>query len=130
VSDAAAVAARADGVVLVVQHRQTSQEQVTAAAAALNAVSARLLGTVLTMTKGRLRRESRVPSYRTPAARVQGVGPVAPPAPVPAPNGHPGAPSEAAVPSNGAQPEGGTEPAPVPHPVDGSGWRPSPTPRS
>jgi polysaccharide biosynthesis transport protein len=124
VSDAAAVAARADGVVLVVQHRQTSQEQVTAAVAALNAVSARLLGTVLAMTKGRLRREGRVPSYRTPAARVH----VAPPAPVPAPNGHAGAPPEAAVPSNGAQPEGGTEPAP--QPIDGTSWRPSPTPRS
>lgn len=47
VSDAAAVAARADGAVLVVRYRSTREEQVTAAVEALRAVSAPLLGTVL-----------------------------------------------------------------------------------
>ncbi|GAA5110762.1 polysaccharide biosynthesis tyrosine autokinase [Pseudonocardia adelaidensis] len=79
VSDAAAVAARADGVVLVVQHRQTSQDQVAAAVEALSTVSARLLGTVLTMTKGRLRREGRAPSYQVPVSTARRDGPLAPP---------------------------------------------------
>ena len=53
VSDAAAVAARADEVVLVVRYRRTSEEQVAAALRALDAVSARLIGTVLSMASGR-----------------------------------------------------------------------------
>lgn len=66
VTDAAAVAARADGAVLVVQHRKASEEQVAGALDALHAVSARLLGTVLTMTPRR--RRGRVRSYPEPSS--------------------------------------------------------------
>jgi non-specific protein-tyrosine kinase len=130
VSDGAAVAARADGVVLVVQHRQTSQDQVTAAVEALNAVSARLLGTVLTMTKGRLRKEGRVPSYQVPVstARRDGSLPatLAPTEVTSPPTGFPRTIPEQAG-TNGAQQEGGAE-APT-RPVDKPKRRPSPTPR-
>ena len=47
VTDAATVAARADGVVLVVRYGRTVEEQVSAAVAALDAVKAPLLGVVL-----------------------------------------------------------------------------------
>ena len=60
VTDAAALAARADGAVLVVQHRKSSEEQVAGARDALHAVSARLLGTVLTMTPRGRRGRGRV----------------------------------------------------------------------
>ncbi|MEV6342699.1 polysaccharide biosynthesis tyrosine autokinase [Actinoplanes sp. NPDC051851] len=49
VTDAAVVAARADGTVLVVRSRRTTGAQVTAAVRALNAVNATLLGCVLNM---------------------------------------------------------------------------------
>jgi non-specific protein-tyrosine kinase len=62
VSDAAAVAARADGVILVVRYRRTT-EQVAAAASALEAVSAPLVGTVLTMTPARQARRRRLRAY-------------------------------------------------------------------
>lgn len=50
VTDAAVVAARADGTVLVVRHRRTTEDQVASAMDTLEAVSARLFGTVLSMT--------------------------------------------------------------------------------
>jgi capsular exopolysaccharide synthesis family protein len=55
VTDAAVLAGRADGALLIVRRGKTSQTQVRAAAQALEAVDARLLGTVLNMvpTKGR-----------------------------------------------------------------------------
>ncbi len=49
VTDAAVLAPRADGVLLVVRRNRTTVPQITAARDALEAVSARLLGTVLTM---------------------------------------------------------------------------------
>jgi len=49
VTDAAIVAARADGALLVTRARKTTLAQVTAAAAALRSVDARLLGCVLNM---------------------------------------------------------------------------------
>jgi capsular exopolysaccharide synthesis family protein len=91
VSDAAAVSARADGVVLVVQHRRTTEEQVAGAVEALDAVSARLVGTVLTMTRGRTARKARVPSYRTTGSSVQPTQPTQPTQPV-QPARFPGAP--------------------------------------
>ncbi|MGH3584975.1 MAG: polysaccharide biosynthesis tyrosine autokinase [Pseudonocardia sp.] len=121
VSDAAAVAARADGVVLVVQHRQTTEEQVADAMDALHAVSARLVGTVLTMTRGRYRRNDRVPSYRVPNARTP-LPPAASPPPSP-PNGLPQPASAEGTPEEDTTIE-------VSRPVDGVEWRPSPTPRS
>jgi capsular exopolysaccharide synthesis family protein len=137
VSDAAAVAARADGVVLVVQHQQTSQDQVTAAVDALQTVSARLLGTVLTMTKGRLRREGRAPIYQVPVSTARRDGlpaPTAtpadaPPAETPAevtspPTGLPRSIPEQSA-TNGTQQDGTADSAT--RPVDKP--RPSPTPR-
>lgn len=130
VSDAAAVAARADGVVLVVQHGQTSKAQVTAAVSALRSVSARLLGTVITMRRGRPSKEGRVSTYRT-----------APPAPrrdlqsapldteiTSPPVGIPRAIPEQAI-TNGKRHEEDAEPRHSA--VDGGERkRPSPTPRS
>ena len=49
VTDAAAIAPAADGVLLVTRFRKTTREQVAAAVAAISAVSVPLLGTVLNM---------------------------------------------------------------------------------
>ncbi|MEV0895242.1 polysaccharide biosynthesis tyrosine autokinase [Actinoplanes sp. NPDC049802] len=63
VTDAAVVAARTDGTLLVVRARRTTQTQVTAAVRALHAVNATLLGCVLNMVarKG----PDAVPNYDT-----------------------------------------------------------------
>jgi capsular exopolysaccharide synthesis family protein len=53
VTDAAAVAPATDGAILVCRFTETTQEQVTRAVGALTAVSATLLGTVLTMVPAR-----------------------------------------------------------------------------
>ncbi len=50
VTDAAILASRCDGAVLVVRHGRTTKQQVKESVSALEAVSARLLGTVTTMT--------------------------------------------------------------------------------
>ena len=49
VTDAAAIAPATDGVILVCRFKETTRDQVTAAVEALDAVSARILGTVFTM---------------------------------------------------------------------------------
>lgn len=49
VTDAAAVAPATDGAILVCRFKETTRDQVTAAVEALDAVSARVLGTVFTM---------------------------------------------------------------------------------
>ena len=66
VTDAAAVAARADGVVLVVRYGRTSEEQVAAAVNGLEAVGAPLLGVVLTGTPPSRLRRRRAGSYPEP----------------------------------------------------------------
>lgn len=53
VADAAVLATLSDGAVLLVRHGRTSREQVRAAVGRLEAVGARLLGTVLTMVPAR-----------------------------------------------------------------------------
>lgn len=53
VTDAAVLAARADGALLIGRHGRTSRQQVVMAAAALRKVDARLLGCVLNMTPTR-----------------------------------------------------------------------------
>src|SRR4051812_3392240 len=53
VTDAAAIAPAADGVLLVTRFRKTTREQVAAAVAAISAVSVPLLGTVLNMVPRR-----------------------------------------------------------------------------
>ncbi|GLY69250.1 polysaccharide biosynthesis tyrosine autokinase [Amycolatopsis taiwanensis] len=50
VTDAAIIGAACDGALLVVRHGRTTRNQLKAATSALDAVSARLLGTVLSMT--------------------------------------------------------------------------------
>ena len=66
VTDAAAVAARADGVVLVVRYGRTSEEQVAAAVNGLEAVGAPLLGVALTGTPPSRWRRGRAGSYPEP----------------------------------------------------------------
>ena len=72
VADAAAVAARADGAVLVVRYGKTSEEQVAAATSALEAVQAPVLGIALNGTPApRHRRRSRLyppQEHASPAA--------------------------------------------------------------
>ncbi len=53
VTDAAVLAQECDGAILVVRYGRTTREQVTRAVRALNAVSAHVLGTVLTMVPNR-----------------------------------------------------------------------------
>ncbi|GAB2834395.1 tyrosine-protein kinase domain-containing protein [Lentzea nigeriaca] len=50
VTDGAILASRCDGAILVVRHAKATKQQVKESVAALEAVSARLLGTVMTMT--------------------------------------------------------------------------------
>jgi capsular exopolysaccharide synthesis family protein len=89
VTDAAAVAARSDGAILVVRYGRTSEEQIADAVNALEAVGTSLLGVALTRTPGaRRRRPQQVsagsypepdpvpPSLPRPPAR--NVGPVGP----------------------------------------------------
>jgi capsular exopolysaccharide synthesis family protein len=52
VTDAAVTASFADGLLLVVRHRKTSRANVKSALRSLEAVNARVLGTVLTMVRG------------------------------------------------------------------------------
>lgn len=52
VTDGAVIGAACDGALLVVRHGRTTRNQVKAAVSALDAVSARLLGTVLSMAPG------------------------------------------------------------------------------
>ena len=82
VTDAAAVAARADGTVLVVRYDRTAEEQVADAVGGLEAVGAPLLGVVLAGTPGtRLIQRDRSGSYPEPdAASVARRPPPAPPA--------------------------------------------------
>jgi capsular exopolysaccharide synthesis family protein len=87
VSDAAAVAARADEVVLVVRYRRTNEDQVAAALRTLDAVSAPLIGTVLSMAKrpprnGRMRGYPDRPVPLIPQLSI-------PTQSGPPPNGHP-----------------------------------------
>jgi hypothetical protein len=82
VTDAAAVAARADGTVLVVRYDRTAEEQVADAVGGLEAVGAPLLGVVLAGTPGtRLIHRDRSGSYPEPdAASVARRPPTTPPA--------------------------------------------------
>lgn len=128
VSDAAAVAARADGVILVVRYRKTTEEQVAAAASALEAVSAPLVGTVLTMTPSRQARRRRLRAYpERPASLLPLLSPVTPQPPQ---NGRPRSqsvpPPESGVPTphsgvttNGFSPDVAAEA------VGGNGSRPA-----
>jgi succinoglycan biosynthesis transport protein ExoP len=121
VTDAAAVAARADGTVLVVRYDRTAEEQVADAVGGLEAVGAPLLGVVLTGTPGtRLIHRDRSGSYPEPdpasiarrppsAPAAQQAGQLPPPAVaqqvVPAP---PTAPVAQQRPQQPAQPQPAT----------------------
>jgi Mrp family chromosome partitioning ATPase len=65
VTDAAVVAARADGTILLVRARKTTTAQVTAAVRALAAVDAKVLGTVLSMVAAPRRRRGLPPPAAT-----------------------------------------------------------------
>ena len=108
VTDAAAVAPAADGVLLVTRFRKTSRDQVAAAVAAIAAVSVPLLGTVFNMVPRRgPRAYARYHAYY--ASR---------PSPDPAPA--PTAPREAPLPAVGAPARTGAHTKPEPAPVNGS----------
>lgn len=152
VTDAAAVAARADGVVLVVRHGRTSEEQVAAAMATLDAVHAPLLGVALTGTPAPRWRRRPIATYpeldpvpsqqRTPAPTVSPKPPVAqapprtleiPPAAAAGSSTTNGTPSHGTpthgTPASGV-PTNGQEAVPTEQLANGMGGRPSPTPRS
>jgi Mrp family chromosome partitioning ATPase len=81
-SDAAAVAARADGVVLVVRHHATTEEQATAAVEALDAVSAPLAGTVLNRAPAPASGRGGAPRYAERGSPGRSSSSVAAPGPV------------------------------------------------
>lgn len=76
VTDAAVVARQVDGAVLAVRHGKTSRTQVDASARALQAVEARVLGTVLTMVP--IRRNDEYASYGFEHSAPSGPAPSAP----------------------------------------------------
>jgi capsular exopolysaccharide synthesis family protein len=75
VSDAAVLAAAADGVILTCRYGKTSEGQVSSAAQALERVSARVLGTVLTMVpRGRERAYTQYKSFASTGKPGGGAG--------------------------------------------------------
>jgi capsular exopolysaccharide synthesis family protein len=130
VTDAAVVAARADGAILVVRHGRTQEEQVSDAVNALGAVGAPVLGAVLTRTPGPRRRRlvrsgsypepDAVPALQRPPAQAQ--APAGPPRVVDSP---PTAPirTPEAVPAGAPRTDAGTGGSP--RPADGA---PGPSP--
>ena len=108
VTDAATVAARADGVVLVVRHGRTVEEQVSAAVTALDAVKAPLLGVVMIGTPAARRRRRKAGSYPEPDRTLL------PPRYVGLPGAANGAPPNVAVP-NGTLPSGALPSGPIPN---------------
>jgi len=118
VTDAAAIAPAADGVLLVTRFRKTTREQVAAAVAALSAVSVPLLGTVLNMVPRRGPRA--YARYHTYYASH-------PSSEVPASTAPPVTPRQAVRPHTNGQ-RSGAHAKPDPLPVNGV--RPSPTRRS
>ncbi|MDQ2706836.1 MAG: polysaccharide biosynthesis tyrosine autokinase [Actinomycetota bacterium] len=125
VSDAAAVAARADGVILVVRYGATTEEQVAAAVEALRAVSAPVLGTALNMAPAPNPRRGRVntyaeppPPHLLPLPLVNPVSPANPASPaIPASPVSPLVPPDRRIPVEPAGNVGGDPP----DGVDGSG---------
>jgi capsular exopolysaccharide synthesis family protein len=78
VTDAAVVAAYADGVVLITQAARTPHTRVEAAMASLRAVDARILGCVLTMARNRGSADYYAYPYRPPAEREPAEAPSSP----------------------------------------------------
>jgi succinoglycan biosynthesis transport protein ExoP len=118
VTDAAAIAPAADGVLLVTRFRKTTRDQVAAAVAAISAVSVPLLGTVLNMVPRRGPRA--YARYHTYYASH-------PSSEVPASTAPPVTPRQAVRPHTNGQ-RSGAHAKPDPLPVNGV--RPSPTRRS
>ncbi|MBO4209095.1 polysaccharide biosynthesis tyrosine autokinase [Micromonospora echinofusca] len=75
VTDAVVVAVQADGALLVAQHGRTSVSQAAAAAGALHAVSVRLLGCVLNMSRATRADSDQYEAYRVVTARVEATVP-------------------------------------------------------
>jgi capsular exopolysaccharide synthesis family protein len=120
--DAAVLAAKVDGALLICPSSRTGSGEVTAAVNALEATAAKLLGTILTFT-----------------TRGRGVSSLRPPPPPPLLPGTPSEPpSEGLGPASAPAEKAGTHPGPVGAPVAapashlsalGSPRRPTPTPR-
>ena len=113
-TDAAVLALRADGVLFVVRHGRTTTAQLETAKDALDAVSADVLGGVLTMTPGSGMRRHRPPARDTGQVPAGGPPPTAPP---------PGGP----VPPRGSPVDVPRQAGPA---DDGEGHKTSPVPRS
>jgi len=136
VTDAVAIAARADGAVLVVRHDHTSEEQVADAVAGLESVGATLLGVVLIRTPAARarRRRNEYGTYPEPHP----TSPQNPPRPVPSgrpvtsdpvTQPAPQLPAQLPPPLPPQRDAAATDDAPVEHLPNGSAERPSPTPR-
>ncbi|HLU59341.1 MAG TPA: polysaccharide biosynthesis tyrosine autokinase [Pseudonocardia sp.] len=143
VSDASVLAPRVDGVVLVLRSGKTTTAAAEDAATALETVSARLLGTVLTMTRGRagvadddylatgagtgyaVGPWSVAPSTTPPATPAPTAPPRAQPPPAPEPSPPPPVreehPTEAVLATGARRPS--PRPRPRPEGGDGSGAR-------
>jgi non-specific protein-tyrosine kinase len=112
VTDAAVLAPRADGVLVVVRHGRTTVQDVQAAKDALHAVSGRILGSVMTMTP----QTGTLAHARLKPRRVKRQLRPLPPRPAADP------PAESAVAPT-------TVPAPEPQQQDGRQPSPAPRPR-
>jgi hypothetical protein len=139
VSDASVLAPHVDGVVLVARWGKTTTTAAADAAEALRTVSARLLGSVLTMVHGRGHVEDEY--LATSVGTQYAVGPwsVSPPFPPPLPEpGRPESPTAPVPPARTAQPRSkaavlaSTGQSSTAHSNTGqsnAGQRPSPRPR-
>ena len=131
VTDAAAVAARADGTVLVVRYDRTAEEQVADAVGGLEAVGAPLLGVVLSGTPGtRMIQRDHSGTYPEPdAASVAPRPPPAPPAQQPVQGPQPQPPMQS-VPAPPTAPCRLRRSPPPQHSARSRRLRPTATPRT
>jgi non-specific protein-tyrosine kinase len=136
VTDAAVLAPRADGVLLLVRHGSTAVQDVLAAKDALHAVSGRILGSVLTMAplsgKQARNRSARRNGPRQKGGSYAPRGGAAPGArSVPVRPPTVSTSQEVAVPPGEDAPREAGVPGQTPPPdVTGNAWPPSPVPRA
>jgi capsular exopolysaccharide synthesis family protein len=111
VTDAAVLAPRADGVLVVVRHGRTTVQDMQAAKDALHAVSGRILGSVMTMTPQTGTRAH----ARLKPRKVKWQPRPLPPRPA-AESPRESAPAPTTVPASEPQQEDGRQPSPAPRP--------------
>jgi non-specific protein-tyrosine kinase len=126
VTDAAALAPLTDGAVLVVRYGSTQIEQVETAVGALHAVSARVLGAVLTGSPQSTSSQGSYRSFDAPASDMEFALPDLPPPAAPRPAGLNGVPN--GVGQHGPVPNG--VPYVGPNGASGSGQPRRPAPRA